>query len=364
MRIALGLLAIFATGAACAQQLPVSSAPGVPVEVAAETALEYDVPASLPAIEGTPAGTHAPQFLNPRETSASPLPAPSPQLLEGFALDANLELAEQPSRNPAFAKYRRSKRTKPGEERVKLIQRILQVRGYLPGEDAVDGDWGPKSKEALKRFQQDHGLTPDGKLGAWSLRALGLGPRHAQVPQGATLGEVLRKAKGLPATGLGNPKDTVEDNLQNAAPVLVDAADQGENQGDDLGSVPPDIARDMEDASEDPIALAGPANRKRSQEPPDTDDDGGIAQISRGESKIFLTNPPFRSMHGNAGTVLIWFNVNSKQEVSRLHEEWTRRGAKILSELVEKPWLLFEFTAGDWTATCFAPFTTSAAMYK
>ena len=86
------------------------------------------------------------------------------------------------------------------------------------------------------------------------------------------------------------------------------------------------------------------------------DDTGGIAQISRGESRIFLTNPPFRSMHGNAGTVLIWFNVNSKQEVSQLHEEWTGRGAKILSAPVEKPWLLFEFTAGDPDGNLFRVF--------
>ncbi len=86
------------------------------------------------------------------------------------------------------------------------------------------------------------------------------------------------------------------------------------------------------------------------------DDEGGIAQISRGESRIFLTNPPFRSMHGNAGTTLIWFNVNSKEEVSQIHEEWTGRGAKILSAPVEKPWLLFEFTAGDLDGNLFRVF--------
>lgn len=86
------------------------------------------------------------------------------------------------------------------------------------------------------------------------------------------------------------------------------------------------------------------------------DDEGGIAQISRGESRIFLTNPPFRSMHGNAGTTLIWFNVNSKQEVSQVHEEWTGRGAKILSAPEEKPWQLFEFTAGDLDGNLFRVF--------
>jgi hypothetical protein len=32
--------------------------------------------------------------------------------------------------------------------------------------------------EALKRFQADQNLTPDGKLGSLSLIALGLGPKR------------------------------------------------------------------------------------------------------------------------------------------------------------------------------------------
>jgi hypothetical protein len=33
----------------------------------------------------------------------------------------------------------------------------------------------------LKRFQSDQSLTPDGKLGALSLIALGLGPKRATI---------------------------------------------------------------------------------------------------------------------------------------------------------------------------------------
>jgi predicted lactoylglutathione lyase len=77
------------------------------------------------------------------------------------------------------------------------------------------------------------------------------------------------------------------------------------------------------------------------------DEAGGIAGISKGDSRIFLTNAPFRCMHGNAGVVVVWFNVNSKKEVDELHEEWARTNVKIVSPPEDKPWLLREFTAAD-----------------
>jgi len=56
------------------------------------------------------------------------------------------------------------------------FQRALADKGYYTGE--VNGVWGPESLNALKRFQQDQNLTPDGKLGSLSIIALGLGPKR------------------------------------------------------------------------------------------------------------------------------------------------------------------------------------------
>jgi peptidoglycan hydrolase-like protein with peptidoglycan-binding domain len=56
------------------------------------------------------------------------------------------------------------------------FQQALADRGYYTG--PVNGTWGPDSIEALKRFQQDQNLTPDGKLGSLSIIALGLGPKR------------------------------------------------------------------------------------------------------------------------------------------------------------------------------------------
>jgi peptidoglycan hydrolase-like protein with peptidoglycan-binding domain len=52
----------------------------------------------------------------------------------------------------------------------------MSDKGYFAGQP--DGNWGPDSTEALKRFQRDQNLTEDGKIGSLSLIALGLGPRR------------------------------------------------------------------------------------------------------------------------------------------------------------------------------------------
>jgi peptidoglycan hydrolase-like protein with peptidoglycan-binding domain len=67
----------------------------------------------------------------------------------------------------------------PTRERYTEIQRALADKGYYAG--PVNGEWGPDSVEALKRFQAEQKLAADGKLGALSLIALGLGPHRDTV---------------------------------------------------------------------------------------------------------------------------------------------------------------------------------------
>ncbi len=83
-------------------------------------------------------------------------------------------------------KSRRSSQQTPTQDRYKEIQQALVDKGYLHSEP--NGQWGPDSADALKRFQADQNLTPDGKLNSLSLIAMGLGPKrmtaqsHAQPP--------------------------------------------------------------------------------------------------------------------------------------------------------------------------------------
>jgi peptidoglycan hydrolase-like protein with peptidoglycan-binding domain len=71
---------------------------------------------------------------------------------------------------------RRSNQQQPTLDRYREIQQALGERGYFAGEP--DGSWGVESVDALKRFQRDQNLTEDGRIGALSLIALGLGPKR------------------------------------------------------------------------------------------------------------------------------------------------------------------------------------------
>jgi len=85
-------------------------------------------------------------------------------------------------------------------------------------------------------------------------------------------------------------------------------------------------------------------------------EDGGIAGISKGHCRMFLTNPAFREPYGNAGPVLIWLNLNSKAEVDDLYARWKNSQARIVSEPEDKPWKLHEFTAADLDGNLFRVF--------
>jgi uncharacterized glyoxalase superfamily protein PhnB len=77
------------------------------------------------------------------------------------------------------------------------------------------------------------------------------------------------------------------------------------------------------------------------------DDQGGIGGISQGDCRMFLTNTPFHQHYGNGGRVVVWLNLNSKQEVDELYQRWKQAGAKVLAEPEDKPWRLREFRVAD-----------------
>ena len=65
------------------------------------------------------------------------------------------------------------------EQRAREIQAALVQQKYLDGEPT--GKWDQRTKDAMTRFQADHGwqtkVTPDSR----ALIVLGLGPRHENV---------------------------------------------------------------------------------------------------------------------------------------------------------------------------------------
>jgi predicted lactoylglutathione lyase len=76
-------------------------------------------------------------------------------------------------------------------------------------------------------------------------------------------------------------------------------------------------------------------------------DDGGIGGISQGDCRMFLTNASFRGVRGPNAPVIVWLNLNSKQEVDELFERWKVTGAKIVEAVEDKPWKLREFRVAD-----------------
>lgn len=57
-------------------------------------------------------------------------------------------------------------------DNVKTLQKKLKTLGFLQG--TVDGDFGPKTEEAVKKFQKNNKLVIDGIVGAKTIAALGI----------------------------------------------------------------------------------------------------------------------------------------------------------------------------------------------
>jgi len=76
-------------------------------------------------------------------------------------------------------------------------------------------------------------------------------------------------------------------------------------------------------------------------------EEGGIAGVSKGHCRMFLTNDAFRARYEISGPVLIWLNLDSKEEVDALYEQWRTTQTTVVSPPESKPWGLHEFTVAD-----------------
>jgi predicted lactoylglutathione lyase len=82
----------------------------------------------------------------------------------------------------------------------------------------------------------------------------------------------------------------------------------------------------------------------------------GLAGISKDHCRIFLANGEFRQQYGNTSPVLIWLNLDSKEDVDALHRAWSESDARLLSAPESKPYGLHEFTATDLDGNLFRVF--------
>jgi peptidoglycan hydrolase-like protein with peptidoglycan-binding domain len=65
----------------------------------------------------------------------------------------------------------------PAPERISEIQTALAKDGSFSGKPS--GKWDTPTVDAMKKFQEAHGLNPSGKLDAKTLQKLGLGSQTA-----------------------------------------------------------------------------------------------------------------------------------------------------------------------------------------
>jgi len=57
-----------------------------------------------------------------------------------------------------------------GDVNIEVVQQALKNAGFNPGK--IDGQYGPRSQEAVKKFQKAMGLKPDGRIGFKTLKEL------------------------------------------------------------------------------------------------------------------------------------------------------------------------------------------------
>jgi uncharacterized glyoxalase superfamily protein PhnB len=75
--------------------------------------------------------------------------------------------------------------------------------------------------------------------------------------------------------------------------------------------------------------------------------EGGIAGVSEGDCRLFLTDASFRESYGTSRRTTIWLNLGGRDEVDELYRRWRDAGATILAAPEDKPWRLREFRAAD-----------------
>jgi len=110
-----------------------------------------------------------------------------------------------------------------------VLQRALVAAGYHPG--PVDGVWGRRSIRALRDYQRDHGLTPDGIAGPLTLARL--------LPQwqSSVAASAAAVAAGMPwYQEAQRLRGTLEQPGQASNPVILDWAKQADipYSGDDV----------------------------------------------------------------------------------------------------------------------------------
>jgi len=167
-----------------AQTDATSSLPPVAMDPSAVVIPPAPVPAApQPAPVAQPEPPQ-PQPAVPAATSAAPQqpvllpelgtqPQPATETPNATKVSKSQNKAHHVSKKHKSSKHKSSKHKaakSSGDARVREAQEHLINLGYL--KDKADGKLGPKTKAAIKKFQKEHKLKPDGKLGRQTYDAI------------------------------------------------------------------------------------------------------------------------------------------------------------------------------------------------
>jgi len=87
--------------------------------------------------------------------------------------------ASHRSKSTKKSKRRERGQKAPAPDRISEIQQALSKDGSYGGKP--NGKWDDSTVDAMRKFQESHGLNPTGKLDAKTLQQLGLGSQTAGV---------------------------------------------------------------------------------------------------------------------------------------------------------------------------------------
>lgn len=87
-----------------------------------------------------------------------------------------------------------------------------------------------------------------------------------------------------------------------------------------------------------------------------SDEELGLAGLSRGDTRIFMGAGVYRSHLGSQGPIVLWLNLANRAEVDALHAQWIASGAKVTAPPAAKAYKLYEFFAHDIDGNTFRVF--------
>ena len=140
---------------------------------------------------------------------------------------------------------------------TKELQQALRDRGHDPGR--IDGVMGPRTREALRAFQEANNLPPTGRLDADTAAALGVSSTAAAGTSGASAGAAARSPRdaeggqpfgGSPSTVQGYSGSAGQGSMQNTREVQQALKDKGHDPGQVDGVLGPRTQQAIRDFQE------------------------------------------------------------------------------------------------------------------